>query len=201
VDLVYGRTLQDVFVVHFWKISSSALIIFTIMLGLTLLAGLLQVSATSAVRTLSIDTTSGKVQGAIDDSTPNVAHFLGIPFAEQPVGPRRWLPPAPKKKEKKTIDATKFGPSCTQYEADEIKFPSVWLTDAPEFVITPRDFQSEECLSVNVWTPFTEKETKPLPVIAWIHGGSFRTGGATVPYQDPSPWVQRSGKHIVVGIK
>lgn len=170
------------------------------MLGLTLLAGLLHISATTAVRSLTVETSSGKVQGAIDKSNSNVAQFLGIPYSEQPVGPRRWLPPAPKRREKKTIDARNFGPSCTQYEADEIKFPSVWLTDAPEFVITPRDYQGEDCLSVNVWAPFTE-ETEPLPVIAWIHGGSFRTGGATVPYQNPAPWVQRSGRHIVVGIK
>jgi carboxylesterase type B len=173
-------------------------------LVLAALLGLAQVPIAHAVSSLKIDTTSGPVVGAVDSITPNVAHFLGIPFAEQPLGARRWLPPAPKCKQNETIDATNFGPACPQFEGNS---KSVWSEDAVEFVITPRDFMGEDCLAVNVWAPWKENgtcagnETEQLPVIAWIHGGSFQTGGPTVPYQDPSRWVERSGKHIVVGIK
>ena len=173
---------------------------------LTALLGFAQLPIAYAVSSLKIETTSGTVQGAINSITPDVAHFLGVPFAEQPLGKRRWLPSVPKSKENGTIDATNFGPACPQFEGNS---ESVWLTDATEFVITPRDYIGEDCLAVNVWAPWKQKrnhtEGKPkkekLPVLAWIHGGSFQTGGATVPYQDPSRWVQRSGKHIVVGIK
>lgn len=174
------------------------------------LMGFAQLPIVHAVSSLKIETTSGTVQGAVDVITPNVAHFLGVPFAEQPLGKRRWLPSIPKAKENGTIDASSFGPACSQFE---VNGDSVWLTDAPEFVITPRNNSAEDCLTVNVWTPWTEdaeqgnctegayEAEEKLPVIAWIHGGSFQTGGANVPYQDPSRWVQRSGRHIVVGIQ
>jgi acetylcholinesterase len=179
-------------------------------LVLSALLGLAQLPIAHAVSSLKIDTTSGTVQGAVDSITPKVAHFLGVPFAEQPLGKRRWLPSIPKTKENGTIDASHFGPACPQFEGNT---DNVWLTDAPEFVITPRNYTGEDCLTVNVWTPWREEarqsnctegayETEEkLPVIAWIHGGSFQTGASTVPYQDPSRWIQRSGKHIVVGIQ
>lgn len=183
-------------------------LLFAMALFLTALLGFAQLPIAQAVSSLKIDTTSGTVQGAVDSITPNVAHFLGVPFAEQPLGKRRWLPSVPKAKENGTIDATNFGPACSQFEGEG---ESVWLTDATEFVITPRNYSGEDCLAVNVWAPWKEEgnctegangtEEEKLPVIAWIHGGSFQTGGATVPYQDPSRWVQRSRKHIVVGIK
>lgn len=177
---------------------------------LAALLGFAQLPIAHAVSSLEIDTTSGVVQGSVDSITPNVAHFLGVPFAEQPLDERRWLPSIPKLKENGTIDATKFGPACPQFEGEG---QSVWLTDAIEFLITPRNYTGEDCLTVNVWAPWKEdanpgnctEETyeteEKLPVIAWIHGGSFQTGASTVPYQDPSRWVQRSGKHIVVGIQ
>lgn len=174
---------------------------------LTVLLGLTQFSIAHALSSLKIETSSGTVQGAIDSITPAVAHFLGVPFAEQPVGKRRWLPSIRKSKENGTIDAANFGPACPQFELDG---DSVYLTDAVEFNITPRNYTGEDCLSVNVWAPWKEdgnctggasEVEEKLPVFAWIHGGSFQTGSATVPYQNPSRWVQRSGKHIVVGIK
>ncbi|KAI4649347.1 hypothetical protein J4E93_003663 [Alternaria ventricosa] len=171
-------------------------------LAAALLLGLSQLQLVTAVSSLHIDTSSGPVEGFTDDITPNVAQYLGIPFAEQPVGARRWLPPAPKCRANETLKATNLGPSCPQFEGDA---PNVWLTDAPEFIISPRDYQSEECLNLNVWAPLSTCETdkdesEPLPVLVWIHGGGFVTGGPTVPYQVPARWVERTGKHIVVGI-
>jgi acetylcholinesterase len=165
--------------------------------------GLTQLQFASAASSLSIDTSSGSVQGFLDDITPNVAQYLGIPFAEQPVGARRWLPPVPKSKENATIQAKHLGPACPQFERNE---QNTYLTDAPEFIISPRDYQAEDCLHVNVWAPWDECQRKeevdePLPVIIWIHGGSFVTGGSTVEYQNPARWVERSRKHIVVGLK
>ncbi|KAF3043357.1 hypothetical protein E8E11_008434 [Didymella keratinophila] len=127
----------------------------TIALVLSALLGFAQLPIAHAVSSLKIDTTSGAVQGAVDSITPNVAHFLGVPFAEQPLGKRRWLPSIPKTKENGTIDASHFGPACPQFEGNA---DSVWLTDAPEFVITPRNYTGEDCLTVNVWTPWKEED-------------------------------------------
>lgn len=40
--------------------------------------------------------------------------------------------------------------------------------------------QSEDCLNLNVWVPQT-RNAKQLPVMVWIHGGSFRFGSGGMP--------------------
>lgn len=172
---------------------------FSIMaLVVALLLAFTQLRTASAVSSLTIETTSGPVTGLINGTTPNVAQFLGIPFAEQPVGERRWLPATLKSRED-SIDATRFGHACPQFEGNT---SNVWRKDAPEF-LTPANTTGEDCLSVNVWAPWkqTQNSSELLPVIAWIYGGGFQTGAGNIPYQIPAPWVERSQKHIVVGIK
>lgn len=156
-----------------------------------------------ALNSTIVDTSSGTVEGTVNAEIPNVVQFLGIPYAEAPIGPRRWLPALPKGRVSgRTIDATKFGPSCPQYQTNK---PTTWITDAPEFNIEPLDYQSEDCLSVNIWAPWQNSTSCESiikrPVIVWIHGGSFQTGGAATPYHNPSRWVARSGEHLVVAIK
>ncbi|KAF2014299.1 para-nitrobenzyl esterase [Aaosphaeria arxii CBS 175.79] len=165
----------------------------------SLFLGVQQWRFAQAVNTLNIDTTSGYVTGTVDRTAPNVAQFLGIPYAEQPVGSRRWLPSVAKERAQ-FIDATKFGPSCPQFEGNA---SNVWRTDAPEFLPEP-EF-GEDCLSVNIWAPWTGKRwngtsNDTRPVIVWIHGGAFLTGGVNTPYHIPTQWVQRRKDLIVVAI-
>ncbi|KAH8813903.1 Alpha/Beta hydrolase protein [Flagelloscypha sp. PMI_526] len=146
---------------------------------------------------LTVDTTSGLVTGFIEDKFPNVAQFLGVPFAEQPVGARRWLPPTLKSKETNIFNATTFGHNCPQILYN---FSTVWNTDAPEFE-TSQELDGEDCLIINVWAPNKHiHDGESLPVLAWIYGGGFESGGGNVPYQIPTSWVERSQRHIVVGI-
>jgi acetylcholinesterase len=178
----------------------------TMLLALAL-ASVLQTSLVNAIGSLSIGTTSGQVIGVVDNSTtPHVAQFLSIPFAEQPIGARRWLPPSPKSRQNATIDATRFGHACPQYETDVNIAPNLYNVDIPEFAITPFGNQGEDCLSLSIWAPWQKKQcgrnsTELLPVVAWFYGGGWAEGGAQVPYQNPGRWVERSGKHIVVSVK
>lgn len=147
---------------------------------------------------LTVESSFGSVKGFINKDYPNVAQFLGIRFAEPPTGPRRWLPPVAKAPADH-IDATEFGPSPPQWSG---KNASVYNTDVPELRI--KDGTSEDCLSLCIYVP--EKAAKDpksakLPVIVWITGGAFLVGGNTIPYQNPTPWVNRSQRHIVVSIK
>ncbi|KAK7460182.1 acetylcholinesterase [Colletotrichum acutatum] len=146
---------------------------------------------------VTVNSTFGPVKGFINRDYPNVAQFLGIPFAEPPIGPRRWLPPTPKAPVD-SIDATKFGYSCPQQLGGR---PSVYNTDVTEHQI--RDETSEDCLSLCIWAPkdaVKEGSKTKLPVIVFITGGAFLVGGSTIPYQNPTPWIENSKRHIVVSI-
>jgi acetylcholinesterase len=174
------------------------------LLALTALLGISRV--VRAIDHLDLDTTSGLVRGFINETTPNVAQFLGIPFAEPPMGVRRWLPAGRKMKEHGIINATRFGPACPQWETDVDVGPNAYTVDVPNFTPAPLDYQSEDCLSLGIWTPWhganaTRSTKKPLPVLLWLYGGGFGTGATNVPYQNPAPWVEKSRKHIVVSIK
>ncbi|KAI1380510.1 para-nitrobenzyl esterase [Hypoxylon crocopeplum] len=152
---------------------------------------------TSDAEYLDVNSSFGSIRGFVNKEYPNVAQFLGIPFAEPPVGPRRWLPPVPKGSVDH-FDATEFGSSCPQWLDGP---PSVYNSDVPEFRIN--DAMSEDCLSLSIWAP-TKAVRDPLnsklPVIVWITGGAFLVGGSTIPYQNPTPWVETSQRHIVVSI-
>jgi acetylcholinesterase len=170
----------------------------------TALLGFLQIA--HAVECLDANTTSGLVRGFINETTPNVAQFLGIPFAEPPVGAQRWAPAVRKSREYGLINATRFGPACPQWETDVNVEPNAYTVDNPDFSPAPLDYQSEDCLSLSIWTPWHGTNTtriaqKPLPVLLWVYGGGYTTGGTNVQYQYPAPWVEKSGKHIVVSIK
>ncbi|MBC6983504.1 carboxylesterase/lipase family protein [Caulobacter sp. 17J80-11] len=104
---------------------------------------------------------AGAVKGQAADGV-NV--FRGLPYAEAPVGQRRWKPPVPAAAWKGVRDASKFGPVCYQP-------PS-----RPGSIYTEQTGQmSEDCLSLNVWAP---ADARDAPVMVWIHGGAL-VGGAS----------------------
>ncbi|KAH5352965.1 hypothetical protein HBI29_158760 [Parastagonospora nodorum] len=51
------------------------------------------------------------------------------------------------------------------------------------FLLTPGQQQSEDCLTLNIWAPRESHVSEPLPVMIWIHGGGFTSGGAASPYK------------------
>ena len=53
---------------------------------------------------------SGRVQGVIQDGSPTLKIFRGIPFAAPPVGNLRWREPQPVKPWRGVRQATQFGP-------------------------------------------------------------------------------------------
>jgi carboxylesterase type B len=160
----------------------------------------------------NIRTTSGEVSGFINSTTsPHVGQYLGIPFAEDPIGQLRFSPPVAKSASAGTFIANKFGPSCPQYNTST---PTFFSVAAPEYYIEgPMD---EACLSLNVWSPLSaiphrkgavsEPESgsqylQKYPVIIFLHGGQFTVGGSRVAYHNPERWVERSQDVIVVTIK
>ncbi|CAG2178953.1 unnamed protein product, partial [Oppiella nova] len=122
---------------------------------------------------IDVNTTSGVVRGlTIDVLNTSVDQFLGIPYAEPPVGALRFAKPVPIKTPKKNvIDGTILGNSCMQIEDPDAK------------KLLPNLTYSEDCLVLNVWTPnavnksLSSSEAPALrPVMFYIHGGGLSSG-------------------------
>lgn len=104
---------------------------------------------------------------------PNgVEAFLGIPYAEPPVGQRRWKPPVALGESDDVVECKELGFSAIQFE-DPVEPASMHA-------------QSEDCLTLNVWRrPIAEgAEGKLRPVMVYIHGGAYFSGGSADPLYD-----------------
>jgi para-nitrobenzyl esterase len=132
------------------------------------LAATLSVSLRVAADTAPvIGAPAGAVRGA---ATGTIHVFKGIPFALPPTGARRWKPPLPVPKWTDTHDATRYGPPCVQ---PPTRAESIYAWDLPA--------TSEDCLSLNIWTP---AQARQAPVIVWLHGGSLTSGAGSQPMYD-----------------
>jgi len=111
----------------------------------------------------------GLVSGAADGGVAAITVFYGIPYAAPPVGPLRWRPPAPVASWQGVRPAMAFGPPAPQGETATI---SVFAPPLSRPV-------SEDCLTLNIWTP-AEAPGDRLPVMVFIHGGGFRIGAGSL---------------------
>lgn len=159
---------------------------------------------------LTVSTSSGQIHGKIDPAYPNTRQFLGLPYAESPIGDLRWAPPQPLSQPHANVQATELPPSCLQ--SLNTNASSVYVDNVLEFNLQGLNRTgsvSEDCLTLSVWTPVKAggylkgpgKQSKGLPVLIFIYGGGFTTGGEDVPYQIPTQWVERTQEHIVVSFK
>ena len=126
----------------------------------------------------SVKTRYGTFNGFVDKQ--GVKTWLGIPFAQPPVGKLRWRAPQPLKPSNKTFDAKKFGFTACQ--------------DIDENEGSSGNPQSEDCLTLNIWT---RGEKKNLPVMVFIHGGGFQNGGSSDPLYNGSNFAATNDVIIV----
>ncbi|MCY1672043.1 carboxylesterase family protein [Novosphingobium sp. SL115] len=135
---------------------------------------LLALPAPAAAKSPEAMTAQGKVAGTQEQS---VAIFRGIPFAAPPLGENRWRSPQPVKPWQGVRQATAFGHDCMQ-----TPFPG----DEAPLRTTP----AEDCLYLNVWKPAAAKKGAKLPVVVWIYGGAFITGGTSPAIYDGSAFAR-----------
>ncbi len=119
---------------------------------------------------LKIKTDKGEIAGKLSDDG-SVRAFLGVPFAAPPVGPLRWKPPQPADKWKDVRNAHSYGSHCMQVN----QFADMTFHDPGA---------SEDCLTLNVWSPKDVAEGAKLPVMVWVYGGGFYAGSTSERRQD-----------------
>lgn len=122
----------------------------------------------STLQTPVVSVAGGSLEGR---TSGGVTSFLGVPYAAAPFGENRMRPPQPVKPWSGTRTATAYGPTAPKGD-----YPPQYQKLFPEVVIA-----GEEYLNLNVWTP--DVTATGLPVMVWIHGGSFMNGsGANSEY-------------------
>lgn len=116
-------------------------------------------------------TRQGQVSGRI--SAEGVASFLGVPYAKAP----RFGPPEPAEPWEGIRPAVAYGPT-----------PPKARYAPPLDALIPETFVAagpgESYLNLNVWTPSPTSGGAGLPVMVWIHGGSFTNGSSADPTYD-----------------
>jgi carboxylesterase type B len=146
-------------------VKRSPWLIVSTLIGLSFTA-LLTPRASAQDQTCSsptVATRAGAVCGqaaTVEGQAINV--YLGLPYAESTAGNNRWRAPVPKAAWAGTRPLLDYGDVC----------PSPSHVDKPGLPV-----QSEDCLSLNIWTP-TRASPGPRPVLVFIHGGSFINGSS-----------------------
>lgn len=158
----------------FWVIPRR--IVCAVVAGVALAAGLAHDSragdADSGATGVRVE--SGMLAGKAGDG---VAMFLGIPYAAPPTGDLRWRPPAAALSWTGARQADDYGASCLQSEPPRnARFGSRGQT------------MSEDCLTLNIWTPLARPG--PLPVMVWLHGGGNVRGTGADRYYDGSAFAR-----------
>jgi len=107
-----------------------------------------------------VEVAGGRVEGVERDG---VWTYSGVPYAAAPVGRLRWRPPQPVEPWTGVRPATEFGSVAPQPPP----VPGIAIPGDPVD-------QSEDCLTLNVWTPRPDAGRRP--VMVWFHGGGFTSG-------------------------
>ena len=102
----------------------------------------------------------------IGQEEEGVISFLGIPYAQQPVGVLRWKASVAAEANSEEIECYEFGHTACQYE---------WPTEPASYYE-----KGEDCLTLNIWKS-SKATDEPKAVMFWIHGGGNAWGGTTDP--------------------
>ncbi|XP_045183374.2 carboxylesterase 5A-like [Mercenaria mercenaria] len=106
----------------------------------------------------------------IDGKNKLMSRYLGIPYAEPIVGTNRFMKPKPKQPLGR-FDSRRTPMACFQQTGHEMEILKNKY-GIPRF--------TEDCLTLNIYSPYQLSTSYLLPVMVWIHGGGFRQGAASM---------------------
>lgn len=115
-----------------------------------------------------------------------VAVFKAIPYAAPPVGNLRWRAPARAPTWPGARQAATYGSVCPQPQV-------TWAGH-------DLDRTSEDCLTLNVWTPRAAVDAH-LPVLVWFHGGGYTAGAGSQSTYEGSKLARRSVVIVTVNYR
>lgn len=120
-----------------------------------------------------VETACGKIEGTTEEG---ILAFRTIPYAASTAGANRFRPPQPPTPWTGVRDCSAFSGKAPQAglrpaTRPELENFSGAADPSPE---------TEDCLTVNVWTPGCDPAAK-RPVMVWFHGGAFAYGNANTP--------------------
>ena len=119
--------------------------------------------------TLQVKTQYGVLEGFEEDG---VKKFLGVPFAQAPVGDLRWKAPQPVQAWEGVREAKQFGDDPMQLDV----FGDMAFRGSG---------RSEDCLYLNIWTT-AATTADALPVLIYFNGGGLMAGSGSEPRYDGS---------------
>lgn len=136
--------------------------------------------ADTAAESVIVQTDKGAIRGRVEDG---IEHYLGVAYAQAPVGDLRFQPPVEPMAWDGVVSAEQYGSRCIQAV---VALGSQFDTKDPP---------SEDCLFLNVWTPHSDGDGRP--VMVWLHGGGFAWGSGSAPVYNGTHLAQR-GDVVVV---
>jgi len=137
----------------------------------------------TAIEQPAVRTKAGELRGTYENG---IAVFRGVPYAAAPIGELRFSPPQPTPPWQGVRDATQDGPVAPQGRS--------------RLAHVMGDFerlQSEDCLTLNIWTPAADSAKRP--VLVWIHGGAFASGSGSLSWYSGERFAA-NGDVVVVSI-
>jgi len=129
-----------------------------------------------------VPSTAGRFTGTRGDG---VLRFRGIRYATA----ARFEPPRPVALDPDAVvDATEAAPACPQPRSRGDRM----LGDPYRGIRF-----DEDCLRLSITAPEDATPASRLPVVVWIHGGSYVAGGGDLPIFDPAALVREQGVIVV----
>jgi para-nitrobenzyl esterase len=129
-----------------------------------------------------LSTSNGNIEGVTLQG--GISRFLGIPYAQAPIGPLRFREAVPRQPWLGTRDATRPGPTSPQAEA---------TIPLHRRLASPGWIKGEDTLNLNIWSPDLHGNA---PVAVYIYGGAFIEGGGALPMYDGAQFA----RHGIVSV-